>query len=772
MPYYLAALKAIGRDSHFKSNNRNLSMDATEMVRSFLAALMLSVCLLARLQATETDGSAAELSPGTPVAVFVEGENTALRSGPSLEHYTTRILPIGTQLEVYLRTADGWLGVRPPSGSFSWIQARDAYLLPGGKVIEITEPDTVSWIGTDSKAVSNFGWQVRLERGEQLAVLGEATRKAADDSKSLWYRVRPPSGEFRWIHENSVATELTQELLASSDTSNASSESDSRQAKGGVAKAAKAVGVASTQEKTTASTSPSVKSASTVASGNSLGESAVKSAQYQEAVVDDVFGGAPPQSILATDQPMMDGEIVYESPVSVTAANGSGGFGGWHALEFADDGLHFKIFENALGKRGPVTDPMEWDPYNLAMPKSVGSQPSRVPPGVIPQRTGRSSFPSSGYQPPQPMGGSSSMAGERPWRHPSTLRANREQGYMGSASRGDRLNRNGEVKQLVNGIRSNVQRLRDGEPQGSRLGGSLGSLVDQVSDRFQSRESLPFARAEKNGADEAARLGFRSDVSADYPGQIRGSTGSSSDGSVGGSAGERTAEVDWYGIKPESQRPGRGDSAVISRELNGLQVRLASMVAQPPNTWELEQIVQQAQYIVENGRTPLERGQARLLIERVAEFQGHAQRTAFVPGMNFSANYATQATPFSPSSSTSAPVATASFRTPQVGTPDYANPTNFGSDPIQTAAYSGAASSVSSVFDATGILVPVYAAQRGQPSHALADESGAIVAYVTGLPGMNLDIYRNQAVGIRGLKSYLPEFQAGHIQAESISRLR
>ncbi|MFK7737143.1 MAG: hypothetical protein AB8B50_14000 [Pirellulaceae bacterium] len=752
-------------------------MDATDLFRSLLAASLLSLCLGSSSQAAEPDDSAATSSSGEPVTVFVASENTSLRSGPSLERYATRILAKGTQLEVYLRTADGWLGVRPPSGSFSWIQAKNAYLLPGGKVIEITEPDTVSWIGTRSKDVSNYGWQVRLERGEQLAVLGEATRKATADTKTLWYRIRPPSGEFRWIHEDQVATELTQELLASSQESEEVSGSSAGTPVDEVvaipATGSKPVKVASAQATQVANGSPM----GAVANGGSADERAVQTAQYQEAVADDVFGSAPPQSILLSDQPIAGGEIVYESPVSAPASKGGSGFGGWHALEFADDGLHFKIFENALGKRGPVTDPMEWDPYNLSMPKPVGGQRSRVPAGVTPRRTGQSSLPSSGYQSPQPMRGGSSMTSERPWRDPSTLRANREQGYLGSASRSGQSNRSGEVRQLVDGIRSNVERLRNPEPVGNRLGGSIGGLVDQVSDRFQSRDSMQLARDEVNGADEAARLGFRSGVGSEYPGQGSISPSSSAGRAADSSSADRAAEVDWYGVKPGSQSPAQGDSAATSRELNGLRVRLASMVSQPPNTWQLDQIVQQAQYIVENGRTPLERGQARLLLERIAEFQGHAQRTAFVPGMNLSGNDSNQVTPFKYSSRAGAPVTTASFQSPplrtsQLQVPGSGNSASLGTNPVQRASYAEASPATSSVFDATGILVPVYAAQRGQPSHALADDSGAIVAYVTGLPGMNLDIYRNQAVGILGLKGYLPSFQAGHIQAESISRLR
>jgi inosine/xanthosine triphosphate pyrophosphatase family protein len=66
----------------------------------------------------------------------------------------------------------------------------------------------------------------------------------------------------------------------------------------------------------------------------------------------------------------------------------------------------------------------------------------------------------------------------------------------------------------------------------------------------------------------------------------------------------------------------------------------------------------------------------------------------------------------------------------------------------------------------------VHAAVAGQPTHAITDDSGQIVAYVTALPGLNLDRYVNQAIGIQGLRGFLPQFQAAHIEAQNIVKLR
>jgi len=60
----------------------------------------------------------------------------------------------------------------------------------------------------------------------------------------------------------------------------------------------------------------------------------------------------------------------------------------------------------------------------------------------------------------------------------------------------------------------------------------------------------------------------------------------------------------------------------------------------------------------------------------------------------------------------------------------------------------------------------------GQPTHALTDQQGQVIAYVSGLPGMNLNLNLNQPVGIKGLRGYLPQLQKAHIRAERIVRLK
>jgi hypothetical protein len=178
------------------------------------------------------------------------------------------------------------------------------------------------------------------------------------------------------------------------------------------------------------------------------------------------------------------------------------------------------------------------------------------------------------------------------------------------------------------------------------------------------------------------------------------------------------------------------------------------MVAGPPSLWNLERIVERTKHLIEHGASPIERGQARLLLERIQEFENHAQRTAFTaPGVI--------------RSSYQVPAASSGH-----GSTSSISSAGFQRSVLPSKKSSLAAPTGHQPYDATGWLVPVHATTAGQPSHAITDDSGRIIAYVTSRAGLTLDGYVNQPVGIIGLRGYLPQLEASHIQAQRIVTLR
>ena len=148
-----------------------------------------------------------------PYNVFVKQNDGFARCGPSEKLYRTDSLRLGQQLEVYLETKDGWLGIRPVNSSFCWLPADQVELTDDGTIGMIIEDQVTCWIGTNLGQAKRYRWQVQLDAGEEVAILG-SNEQQADDSKEqrTWLRIVPPPGEFRWVHRDQIVP--TAEALA------------------------------------------------------------------------------------------------------------------------------------------------------------------------------------------------------------------------------------------------------------------------------------------------------------------------------------------------------------------------------------------------------------------------------------------------------------------------------------------------------------------------------------------------------------------------------
>jgi hypothetical protein len=142
----------------------------------------------------QVDRAAADSSP-YQARVIVSG--AAVHSGPGENFYPTDSLSQGDTVEVYREKPGGWLAIRPPAGSFSWVAGRDLILKDGG-LAEVVKDDVASRIGSRLNERHNAA-QVRLKKGEAVEVLGEE-----NFSGEKWYKIAPPAGEFRWVHASVV----------------------------------------------------------------------------------------------------------------------------------------------------------------------------------------------------------------------------------------------------------------------------------------------------------------------------------------------------------------------------------------------------------------------------------------------------------------------------------------------------------------------------------------------------------------------------------------
>jgi hypothetical protein len=120
-----------------------------------------------------------------------------VRSGPGENFYPTDALEEGETVEVYREQVGGWLAIRPPQDSFSWVFGRHLNVRADG-LAEVAKDQVASRIGSRFGGQRN-AVQVQLRKGEVVEILGEE-----ESSGEAWYKIAPPAGEFRWIQAAQV----------------------------------------------------------------------------------------------------------------------------------------------------------------------------------------------------------------------------------------------------------------------------------------------------------------------------------------------------------------------------------------------------------------------------------------------------------------------------------------------------------------------------------------------------------------------------------------
>ncbi len=129
-----------------------------------------------------------------PYKAYITADDVYVRCGPGQSYYPTDKLKAGQEVEIYRHDPGGWYAIKPPAGSFAWISGR--YLQPGKENLAVVTDDRLAArVGSRFSDIRDV-IQVRLHKGEVVEVL-EA--KPSADRSTTWYKIAPPSGEFRWV---------------------------------------------------------------------------------------------------------------------------------------------------------------------------------------------------------------------------------------------------------------------------------------------------------------------------------------------------------------------------------------------------------------------------------------------------------------------------------------------------------------------------------------------------------------------------------------------
>ncbi|MSR32298.1 MAG: SH3 domain-containing protein [Gemmataceae bacterium] len=138
---------------------------------------------------------------GTPYSARITIADAETRSGPSFDAklYLTNRLRTGDTVVVEQERPDGWLAIRPPEGSFSWVNAKNL------QRISPNQPNYLVQVGEGAQAPVFMGSSlvnskptaesVKLSRGTQVRAIGSPQV----DGKDSWIPIVPPVGEVRYI---------------------------------------------------------------------------------------------------------------------------------------------------------------------------------------------------------------------------------------------------------------------------------------------------------------------------------------------------------------------------------------------------------------------------------------------------------------------------------------------------------------------------------------------------------------------------------------------
>lgn len=153
-----------------------------------------------------------------PYQAIVLKDNVQVRSGPGAVHYSTGNLKQSSTVQVHRHDPGGWCAIRPTKGCFSLIPESAIEIVEEG-IGEILVEGTQAWVGTELGPVDKPLWQIKLEKGERVGVIGRASWPNPEGHSTIWYQVSPPAGEFRWVHISDLQIPPTLEQLVAAPQS-------------------------------------------------------------------------------------------------------------------------------------------------------------------------------------------------------------------------------------------------------------------------------------------------------------------------------------------------------------------------------------------------------------------------------------------------------------------------------------------------------------------------------------------------------------------------
>jgi hypothetical protein len=118
--------------------------------------------------------------------------------------YATNRLKRGDHVEVIGDMGNGWLKIKPPSGSYSWIDAKQIQRIdPNYAAFSVSAADPVPvYMGSDFlNGAPPTVESCKVPRGAQVVAIG----KESKDENGSWLAIVPPPAEVRYVRADAVS---------------------------------------------------------------------------------------------------------------------------------------------------------------------------------------------------------------------------------------------------------------------------------------------------------------------------------------------------------------------------------------------------------------------------------------------------------------------------------------------------------------------------------------------------------------------------------------
>ena len=617
--------------------------------------------------------------------VYVAQQGTHARCGPAADYYRTDPLRHGQALEVYAETDDGWLGVRPPDDSFCWVVADAITLNEGQEHGTVVEDRTVSWIGTHLGRARKYRWQVRLAKGEEVTVIGRSEREGPDGPQ-LWYRIVPPSGEFRWVHREQVV-DSSEELVAMTSKQPPRGDTEFLPATPAQVDRGEMQSVLIQEDRPT-SPQP-VKRAVAVQD---------RSSQRRPRSQPSRASLPGPRTVAEPLRKASEPARVSEEVI------GSGLNSAWQAS--GTDRRSIPPQRSSASTR--VAPPRPHPIYDAPVRRPEPGPSHALPPNSSMVASAQASNPSTPAEPVTP---------------PDAAPTARESAHSTPQASVQFL---GEPRVLAIGQASAAPRADEAAGDSNWVAGS--------------------SRTESIAANQAGppppirQVSGQTPIAPNLPGPSRASEGAAGTGGLVPTSPPMLAPPPAV----SAERIARIEAESRGADVERLSLILSRLMAARASAAEAEPIAHAAEQLAKTTTDPVAAGRARLLVERVRQFQRVASRRP--------------------------PTVAPASATQELGSagrpaiPDLALRTN------SVPAVLGLAASQPEVSQ-SGFLVQVYSARENSPPYALTDHSGRTLCYVTPVPGMNFRVHLNSHIKVVGQQGFLRGLHTPHLLASRATRI-